>query len=232
MKYEYTLSEKDIYDCYKAFFGAKNTKFNNIMKWCMVGVVGALIVVFFTLVGLHEYHMLVEMGIIILCLALLTFVGYFNQPILKLMARNNYRKTKLALSDKVIINIEDGEYREYIYAGDNVLMLSKYQINDITRLEEDDDNFYVMFGPGSASVIKKQGASESILIKTGELLAKGRDHKALLKASLKATKAARKLDSKDKSKLDEQEVNKSETVTKTTIVNNTAIKKAKTTKKK
>ena len=89
------------------------------------------------------------------------------------MSIKHYNKTQLSESDRVEIVIENNKYNEKIYAGKTLLNEHTYRIEEITRLDEDDNNFYVLFNFASVSIIKKAGANEEQLKETGIILHKG-----------------------------------------------------------
>ena len=184
MKFEFNVEEKDMYGCYKAFFAAKQTKFNKFFRWFMFSLVVLLLAGFITCACVGEWTLFWQTGIILVVFTLITFLAFFNQKLLLHMSKKNYQKTQLNISDRVIITINGKEYKEEVYSGEKLLSLLTYDIDTIGRLEEDDDNFYIMFGLGSASIIKKEGVAPEILTETGKILYEG------LKTTLRRKKNA------------------------------------------
>lgn len=177
MKFEFKVSQDDMYGCYKAFFSPKNTKFNEFFKWFMLSLNVLLVIYFFVMLGIKEYDLLLPTGIMILAFGILTVIGFFNKPFLKIFSKRNFKKSHLEESDRVKIEIEGGKYKEEIYSGDKTISNITYDLRNISRLEEDNDNFYIMFGLGSASIIKKHDINHQTLVELGRLLFNGLESK-------------------------------------------------------
>lgn len=223
MIFEFNVEEKDMYGCYKAFFAAKQTKFNKFFRWFMFSLVVLLLAGFVTCACVGEWTLFWQTGIILVVFALITFLAFFNQKLLLHMSKKNYEKAQLNISDKVKITINGKEYKEEVYSGDKLLSLLTYDIDTIGRLEEDDDNFYIMFGLGSASIIKKEGIKPETLTEVAKILNEG------LKATLKRKKMVQvSANEQVKDDFKEVQVDISKTKEKTTTVKKSA---TKTTKK-
>lgn len=172
------MSKEDMYSCYKAFFVLKKNKLNVILKWISVLLDLTLVVLFFVLIGLRKTEGLVQLGIITFALCAITYVLYFNQGIVHIVANRNYKKAHLDQSNKVIVEISDNIYNETLMNGNEVVAKSAYSMYEITKLEEDDYNIYIMFGRRAASIIKKSSSDDDTLKRLGLMLAGYRDRHA------------------------------------------------------
>lgn len=211
MKFEFKISQDDMYGCYKAFFSPKTTKFNEFFRWFMFSVNVLLLVYFFVMLGMGEYDLLLPTGIMLIAFGLLTLIAFFNKPFLKVFAKRNFKKSGLEESDKVKISIEAGKYMEEMYSGNNLISDTTYLLKNITRLEEDCDNFYVMFGLGSASIIKKQDINHQTLVELGRLLFDGLNTKPIKSKDSKQekTKQVKEVKVAEEIKLDKNSGKKS-----------------------
>ena len=143
MKYEFNIEQKDVEDCYRAFFVPKENKWTKTSRW------------------------------IVFSAFVLSVIAFIAPKLFVKMSIKHYNKTQLSESDRVEIVIENNKYNEKIYAGKTLLNEHTYRIEEITRLDEDDNNFYVLFNFASISIIKKEGANEEQLKETGIILHKG-----------------------------------------------------------
>lgn len=172
MKYEFNIEQKDVEDCYRAFFVPKENKWTKTSRWIVFSAFVLSVIAFIWILA-AQGDGLWQMAVLMIVLGLVTAGAFFAPKLFVKMSIKHYNKTQLSESDRVEIVIENNKYNEKIYAGKTLLNEHTYRIEEITRLDEDDNNFYVLFNFASISIIKKEGANEEQLKETGIILHKG-----------------------------------------------------------
>ena len=172
MKFQFNIEQKDMENCYRAFFVPKENKANQVYKWTIFSAFALSVIAFIVLIATAADGIW-QMSILMIVLGLITAVAFFTPLLLEKMSIKHYEKSQLKTSDRVEVTIENDQYTEKLFDGKTLLSETTFNLDEITRLEEDDNNFYIIFGLNSMSIIKKVGVKENVLKTTGELLHKG-----------------------------------------------------------
>lgn len=200
MKYEFNIEQKDVEDCYRAFFIPKENKWTKVSRWVIFSAFVLSVIAFIWILAVQGDG-LWQMAVLMIVLGAITAGAFFTPKLFVKMSIKHYNKTQLSESDRVEIVIENNKYNEKIYSGKTLLNEHTYRIEEITRLDEDDNNFYILFNFASISIIKKAGVNEEQLKETGIIL-----HKGLNTPKSKANKE--KLENKEKLDIKENNDNK------------------------